>query len=98
MNSSGDEPCAATWAAIGASRTLPVAPYVSAMPYSRKPLAKAPSRKYLSAASCEVRRCRHKPASTYTAIDMVSSPRKINTKSVAAAMTTMPSVANSSRA
>ena len=32
---------------------VPVAPYTSAMPYSRKPEANAPIRKYLSAASAE---------------------------------------------
>src|SRR6267378_2808162 len=31
----------------------PVAPYASAMPYSRNPEANAPSRKYLSAASAD---------------------------------------------
>ena len=43
---------------------LPVAPYISAMPYSRKPLANAPSKKYLSAASFDSRWLRRNPTST----------------------------------
>ncbi len=43
----------ASWAPISERLVVPVAPYTSAMPYSRKPEAKAPIRKYLRAASDE---------------------------------------------
>ena len=43
---------------------VPVAPYTRAIPYRKKALAKAPSRKYFIAASPEARRARKYPAST----------------------------------
>ncbi len=67
------------------------------MPYRRNPDANAPSRKYLSAASAERGLLRSNPASTYTAIDMSSSPRKMTIRSSPAAINIIPSVAKISR-
>src|SRR2546423_7674586 len=53
--------CVAIWVKL----VVPVAPYTSAMPYSRTPEANAPSRKYLSAASAAAPLLRSIPASTY---------------------------------
>ena len=52
------------WSPIVVRFVEPVAPYTSAMPYSRKPVENAPSRKYLSAASAERGLRRFIPAST----------------------------------
>ena len=64
------------------------------MPKRRKPVAKAPSRKYFNAASLERNSPLQMPARTYTAIDMTSSPRKMTIRSVAVAISTMPTVEN----
>src|SRR5256886_12937279 len=53
-----------TWAVIAVKLVVAVAPYTSAMPYNRNPDAKAPSRKYLSAASAAAPLERLIPAST----------------------------------
>ncbi len=75
-----------------------VAPYTSAIPYSRKPDANAPKRKYLSAASAAAALWRLMPARAYTATDMSSSPRNTTIRSSPPTMSIAPNVANSSRA
>jgi hypothetical protein len=85
----------ATVAPIVARFVDPVAPYVNAMPYKRNAVENAPSRKYLIAASAERALRRLSPASTYTAIDMISMPRKMIIRSRAAARIIMPLVENS---
>jgi hypothetical protein len=60
--------CASPSDAMRSPMTLrlvePVAPYTSAMPYSRKPVEKAPRRKYLSDPSAARALRRLSPAST----------------------------------
>ena len=53
MRAISDEGLPASCAPMSERLVVPVAPYTSAMPYSRKPDANAPIRKYLSAASAE---------------------------------------------
>ena len=57
-------PRVATCTPIKVRFVVAVAPYTRAMPYSRKPEANAPSRKYLSAASAAAALRRLIPAST----------------------------------
>ena len=95
-NNMGEEPPAVTFAAICARSVVPSAPYVIAMPNSRKPEANAPSRKYFSAASSEAVSGRAKPASTYNGIDSSSSAMKTMIRLWAAAIITMPPTLNSS--
>jgi len=71
---------------------------MSAMPYRKKPLAKAPSRKYFSAASLDRASRRAEPTRMYSASEKISRPRKMVMKSLAFAMTIMPAVASSSSA
>ena len=92
-SSERERTCVAIWVKL----VVPVAPYTSAMPYSRNPEANAPSRKYLSAASAAAPLLRSIPASTYTATDISSSPRKITIRSSPPAISIMPRVANNSR-
>jgi hypothetical protein len=65
------------------------------MPYRKNAEENAPSTKYLIAASCDEMRRRCIAVRTYTAIDRISSPRKITMRSLAIAITTPP-VAESS--
>ncbi len=58
-------------------------------------MANAPSRKYLRDASAARALRRLRPASTYTAIDISSMPRKTRIRSRAAASTIMPAAAKS---
>ena len=88
-------PSVATWTPINVKLVVAVAPYTSAMPYSRNPDANAPSKKYLSAASAAGALRRLMPASTYTETDMSSRPRNSTIRSSAPAISVMPSVANS---
>ena len=86
-----------TWAAICVKLVVAVAPYTSAIPYSRNPDANAPSKKYLSAASAAAPLLRLIPASTYTETDISSRPRNTTIRSSPPAISIMPRVANSSR-
>ena len=81
--------------AISVRFVVPVAPYTSAMPYSRNAVENAPSRKYFSAPSAERSLRRLMPASTYTEIDISSMPRNTIIRSRAAASSIMPDVASS---
>src|SRR5262249_11737801 len=56
--------CAAMRLPTRSRRVLPVSPYVNAIPYRKNALEKAPSRKYLSAASVAVGESRRMPVST----------------------------------
>jgi len=67
------------------------------MPYRRKPVAKPPSSRYLSADSCERGTLRANPERTYSEIESSSMPRKIVIRLVAAASSIMPAVAPSRR-
>jgi len=91
-------PSVATCTPMRVRFVVAVAPYTSAMPYSRKPEANAPNRKYLSAASAPAALRRLLPASTYSAIDMSSRPRNSTIRSWAAAISIIPRVANSNSA
>src|SRR5689334_7056022 len=86
----GVSACAAMAWPIRSSRVLPVTPYVNAMPYRKNALAKAPSRKYLNAASVAMADSRRMPVKTYTPIDSTSSARKMTMRSVAVAIRIMP--------
>src|ERR1043166_7219261 len=60
----GDRAWAAITEPMRSRRVLPVTPYVNAMPYRKNALAKAPSRKYLNAASVAMGESRRMPVST----------------------------------
>ncbi|OLC08874.1 MAG: hypothetical protein AUH42_00380 [Gemmatimonadetes bacterium 13_1_40CM_70_11] len=66
------------------------------MPYSRNVEAKAPSRKYLRAASAALGLRRLIPESTYTHTDMSSSPRNTTVRSSPPPSSIIPSVAKRS--
>ena len=85
-----------TCAPISARFVVPVAPYTRAIPYSRNAEAKAPSRKYLSAASAALGLLRLIPANTYTDTDISSSPRNTTIKSDPPPISIMPRTENSS--
>ena len=87
--------CAAMRLPMRSRRVLPVSPYVNAMPYRKNALEKAPSRKYLNAASLACGESRRMPVSTYTAIDSTSSARKMISRSDAVAISIMPAIAKS---
>ena len=73
---------------------LPASPKVKAMPYRKNALEKAPSRKYLNAASVARGSSRRMPVSTYTARDSTSSAMKMTSRSFAVAIMIMPAIAN----
>ena len=52
--------------------------------------AKPPSKKYFSAASEDVERCRSKATSTYSPIERISRPRKMTMRSLAWVITIAP--------
>src|SRR3954468_23216367 len=84
--------------AISEMFVVPIAPYVRAMPYNRNAEAKDPRMKYFIDDSFDLRSPFLRPAITYVAIDKVSSPRKITTRSLPADIIIMPKVAKRSRA
>jgi len=75
--------------------TEPAKPYSSAVPNRKNAEANAPSRKYLSEASCErSRRRRASPASRYSGRESTSSAMNMVRRSPAAGKTIMPPTAN----
>ena len=95
MNIASSAGLAATHCPMSTRRVLPADPYNSAIPYSRNPVEKEPSKKYFTADSAPLALRRFTPASTYTAIDISSIPRNTNMRSRAAANTIMPAAAKS---
>ena len=80
---------------MSANDVEPATPYSHAKPYSSSAELNAPRRKYLSAASFEVRSCRCMPARTYTGIVISSSPTNSVMRSVDSAMVIAPTVEKS---
>src|SRR2546430_2126568 len=71
-------------------------PYSNASPYRKNADAKAPSRKYLTAASCDSsRRRRARPAIRYNGSDSTSRATNISSRLLAIGKISMPPTANS---
>src|SRR5712691_11252 len=83
-------------AAMADSRTEPAKPYSMAMPNRKNAEENAPSRKYFIAASWESRRRRRAmPHSKYSGSDSTSSATNMVSRSLDAANSSMPPIANS---
>ena len=91
---SATRPLSASPAAISGIYMVPVEPYIKAIPYRKKPVAKAPSKKYLRALSALPSLSRNNPAITYSATDIVSSPMNAAAIWFAEPRTIIPTVAN----
>ena len=82
-------------AAIAARFTEPEYPYSMATPNRKNADENAPSRKYLTAASCESRRRRRaSPHSRYSGRDRTSSATNMVSRSLEAGNSSMPPTAN----
>src|SRR5262249_8738809 len=82
-------------AAIAASLTEPEYPYSMATPNRKNADENAPSRKYLTAASCESRRRRRaSPHSRYSGRDRTSSATNMVSRSLEAGNSSIPPTAN----